>query len=194
VDVDSVATIPFSSGTTGVPKGVVLTHRNLVANLEQLLPQEGKYITKDGVLMVPLPFFHIFGLVVGLLMGCRVNSKVVFLPAFDLERFLQLVQDEKVTRCYVVPPIILALAKHPLVDKYDLSSVKAVLSGAAPLGGDVQEGCMARLNCVVKQAWGMTELSPAGTCTADEEVTSTESRKVISTPTAATTTFLKYAA
>lgn len=178
VDPDSTATIPFSSGTTGVPKGVVLSHRNLVANLEQLMPQEGKYITKDGVLMVPLPFFHIFGMVVGLLMGTRVSSKVIFLPAFDLEKFLQLVQDHKVTRAYVVPPIILALAKHPLVEKYDLSSINAILSGAAPLGGDVQEGCAARLNCVVKQAWGMTELSPAGACTADEEVTAADSRKV----------------
>lgn len=179
VSVDSVATIPFSSGTTGVPKGVVLTHRNIVSNLEQLYPGEGRYVGKDSVLLVPLPFFHIFGMVVGLLMGCRRNSKVVFLPAFDLERFLQLAQNEKATRCYVVPPIILALAKHPLVDKYNLSSVKAILSGAAPLGGDVQDGCAARLKCVVKQAWGMTELSPGGTCTADDEVSTAESRKVI---------------
>ncbi|CAE7563644.1 4cl2 [Symbiodinium microadriaticum] len=101
-------------------------------------------------------------MVVGVLMGCRVRAKVVFQPAFDLERFLQLIQEHKVTRAYVVPPIILALAKHPLVDKYDLSSLKAILSGAAPLGGDVQEGCAVRLKCIVKQAWGMTELSPAG--------------------------------
>mmetsp|Transcript_9055 Transcript_9055/g.13613 ORF Transcript_9055/g.13613 Transcript_9055/m.13613 type:complete len:564 (+) Transcript_9055:70-1761(+) len=172
VNPDSTATVPFSSGTTGVPKGVVLSHRNLVSNILQLMPQEGRYFGKDGVLMVPLPFFHIFGMVVGLLVSTHLNVKTVFLPAFDLEKFLQLVQDHKVTRAYVVPPIILALAKHPLVDKYDLSSLKAILSGAAPLGGDVQEACATRLNCVVKQAWGMTELSPAGSCTADDEVTS----------------------
>ena len=177
VEADSIATIPFSSGTTGVPKGVVLSHRNLVSNLEQLMAQEGKYLV-NGTLICPLPFFHIFGMVAGLLMGCRVHAKVVFLPAFDLEKFLFLVQEHKVTRAYVVPPIILALAKHPLVDSYDLTSLRAILSGAAPLGGDVQEACATRLNCIVKQAWGMTELSPAGSCIADDDVTPTDNLKV----------------
>lgn len=180
VDANSTATIPFSSGTTGLPKGVVLSHRNLVSNMLQLYQQETKHLGKDAVVLVPLPFFHIYGLVLGLLTVARHTTKTVFLPAFDLPKFLELVQTHKVTRTYIVPPIILALAKHPLVDSYDLSSLKTIISGAAPLGGDVQEACSKRLNCIVKQAWGMTELSPGGSITADELVTSPDALKVLS--------------
>lgn len=178
VDPTSTATIPFSSGTTGLPKGVVLSHRNLVANMLQLYQQETKHLGKDAVVLVPLPFFHIYGLVLGLLTVSRHTTKTVFLPAFDLPKFLELIQTHKVTRTYIVPPIILALAKHPLVDSFDLSSLKTIISGAAPLGGDVQEACSRRLNCIIKQAWGMTELSPGGAITADELVTSPDACKV----------------
>lgn len=169
IDPDAICTLPFSSGTTGVPKGVALNHKSIIANLYQLLPQEGKYYGKDGVMMVPLPFFHIYGMVVGCILPLWLNNKTVFMPAFDLVKFLELIQEHKCTRLYCVPPIILALAKHPIVDKYDLSSVESILSGAAPLGGDVQDLAAARLGCKVKQAWGMTELSPAATVTSDED-------------------------
>jgi acyl-CoA synthetase (AMP-forming)/AMP-acid ligase II len=178
VDPTSTATIPFSSGTTGLSKGVILSHRNLVANILQLYEPETKYFLKDTTILVPLPFFHIYGLVLGLLTVARHTTKTVFVPAFDLPKYLELVQTHKVTRTYIVPPIILALAKHPLIDQFDLSSLKTIISGAAPLGGDVQEACARRLNCIVKQAWGMTELSPGGTITQDELVTSPESCKV----------------
>lgn len=137
VDIDpkSICTLPFSSGTTGVPKGVALNHNSIIANLYQLMPQEGKYYGKNGVMMVPLPFFHIYGMVVGCLMPLWLNNKTVFMPAFDLVKFLELIQEHKCTRLYCVPPIILGLAKHPIVDKYDLSSVESILSGAAPLVG-----------------------------------------------------------
>ncbi len=178
VDATSTATIPFSSGTTGLPKGVVLSHRNLVSNVLQIYAPETQYFGTNGVLLVPLPFYHIYGLVLGLLASARYTTKTVFLTAFDLQKYLELVQSHRVTRTYIVPPIILALAKHPLVDSYDLTSLKAIISGAAPLGGDVQEACAKRLNCIVKQAWGMTELSPAGTLTGDEHVTSPDACKV----------------
>jgi acyl-CoA synthetase (AMP-forming)/AMP-acid ligase II len=169
VDPNAIMTLPFSSGTTGVPKGVALNHKSIIANLFQLMPQEGKYYGKDGVMMVPLPFFHIYGMVVGCLLPLWLGNKTVFMPAFDLVRFLELVQEHKCTRLYCVPPIILGLAKHPIIDNYDLSSVESILSGAAPLGGDVQELAAKRLGCKVKQAWGMTELSPAATVTSDDE-------------------------
>jgi acyl-CoA synthetase (AMP-forming)/AMP-acid ligase II len=178
VDPTSTATIPFSSGTTGLSKGVVLSHRNLVSNILQLYPSETKYFVKDTTILVPLPFFHIYGMVLGLLAVARHTTKTVFLPAFDLPKYLELVQTHRVTRTYIVPPIILALAKHPLVDSFDLSSLKTIISGAAPLGGDVQEACAKRLNCIVKQAWGMTELSPAGTISPDDLFTSPEFGKV----------------
>jgi acyl-CoA synthetase (AMP-forming)/AMP-acid ligase II len=92
----------------------------------------------------------------------------VTLPRFDLEQFLQAIQDYRVTRAYLVPPIILALAKHPLVDSYDLSSLISITSGAAPLGMDVAEACAARLGCIVKQGYGLTETSPVTHATPDE--------------------------
>src|SRR6185295_1311795 len=94
---------------------------------------------------------------------------IVTLPRFDLEQFLQTLQDYRVTRAYLVPPIILALAKHPLVDKFDLSSLRSISSGAAPLGSDVAEACATRLGCIVKQGYGMTETSPVTHATPDEK-------------------------
>lgn len=158
-DPHAVATLPFSSGTTGIMKGVMLSHHNLVANTLQCYPYECRFLqptaTKPrGTLLVPLPFFHIYGLVAGLLSSHFYGSKLLFMPSFDLQKFLELIQDYKVTRAFVVPPIVLALAKHPVVDKFDLSSLDCLMSGAAPLGGDLEQACAARLNCLVKQAWG----------------------------------------
>ncbi len=126
------------------------------------MPQEGSHMT-NGVIIIPLPFFHAFGMVMGMCIPLMVGAKVVLMPSFDLVKFLGLIQSEKVTRAYCVPPIILALAKHPIIDKFDLSSLKACLSGAAPLGREIQTECARRLKCVVKQGWGMTELSPVAT-------------------------------
>lgn len=94
----------------------------------------------------------------------------MFLPAFDFKLYLELIQQHRITRSYIVPPVVLALAKHPLVDSYDLSSLQCIMSGAAPLGADVQDACSKRLKCIVKQAWGMTELSPAATMIKDEDI------------------------
>jgi len=179
---DGVAVLPFSSGTTGRSKGVMLTHKNIIANVLQTIAVEGKYLaaTKDtprGTALCPLPFFHIYGFTVGLFVTHFVAGKLVFLPQFDLVTFLELIQKEKVTRGYVAPPILLQLAKNPLVDKYDLSSVQSLLCGGAPLGSDTQVAASKRLNCIVKQIWGMTELSPTGTLAADEAITSVEDLK-----------------
>jgi acyl-CoA synthetase (AMP-forming)/AMP-acid ligase II len=153
--------LPYSSGTTGINKGVMLTHRNLVANICQgepvLLAGEGER------LIAVLPFFHIYGLVV--LMGAAISrgSTLVTMPRFDLEQFLGLLQDQRITRAYVAPPIVLALAKHPLVDNYDLSSLKSIFSGAAPLDASLERACAERLGCEVIQGWGLTETSPVVT-------------------------------
>lgn len=171
-DPDSVCTIPFSSGTTGKAKGVLLTHKNLVANVLQanhILP-----CPLDFVKIIPLPFFHIYGLVIGLFLSPYQGSKLVFMSAFDLVKFLELSEKHKVQQAFLVPPIILALAKHPIVSKYNISSLKVITSGAAPLGHEIQELCAKRLNCSVQQGWGMTELSPLATYTPDKLVVSVE--------------------
>ncbi len=133
VDIDpaeDVAALPYSSGTTGIPKGVMLTHRQIATNLAQLQPA----ITAgpgDRILAV-LPFFHIYGLTALMNAPLRHGATVVVLPRFDLEQFLAAVQNHRITALYVAPPIVLALAKHPLVAHYDLSSLKHVISAAAP--------------------------------------------------------------
>ncbi len=154
--------LPYSSGTTGVSKGVMLTHRNLVANMVQLKGTDRLCRPIDGkdTITAVLPFFHIYGL--GVIMNYALwrGAKVVVFPRFDFEQFLGAIQEHKVTFAHLVPPILLALAKHPLVDKYDLSSLQGIMSGAAPLGGELAQAVEERIGCVVGQGYGLTETSP----------------------------------
>jgi acyl-CoA synthetase (AMP-forming)/AMP-acid ligase II len=150
--------MPFSSGTTGLPKGVMLTHRNLVANIGQA--QAVEQISGDDTVLAVLPFFHIYGMVCILGMGLRAGATIVTQPRFELESFLAAIQTHRVSCVNLVPPIIIALAKHPLVERFDLSSLRNITSGAAPLGPDVQEACARRIGCTVRQGYGLTETSP----------------------------------
>ncbi|WP_171114720.1 MULTISPECIES: 4-coumarate--CoA ligase family protein [Streptomyces] len=157
--VADVAALPYSSGTTGTPKGVMLTHRQIATNLAQLQPAISAG-PGDRILAV-LPFFHIYGLTALMNAPLRVGATVVVLPRFDLEQFLAAIQNHRITGLYVAPPIVLALAKHPAVTRYDLSSLKYVISAAAPLDATLAAACSRRLNLPpVGQAYGMTELSP----------------------------------
>ncbi|MFB7593550.1 4-coumarate--CoA ligase family protein [Streptomyces sp. NPDC056160] len=157
--VADVAVLPYSSGTTGTPKGVMLTHRQIATNLTQLEPAISVG-PGDRVLAV-LPFFHIYGLTALMNAPLRNGATVVVLPRFELDTFLAAVQDHRIGILYVAPPIVLALAKHPVVDRYDLSSLKYVISAAAPLDADLARACSRRLGLPpVGQAYGMTELSP----------------------------------
>eukprot|EP01130_Rhizamoeba_saxonica_P017818 TRINITY_DN872_c4_g1_i1.p1 TRINITY_DN872_c4_g1~~TRINITY_DN872_c4_g1_i1.p1 ORF type:complete len:545 (+),score=158.57 TRINITY_DN872_c4_g1_i1:42-1637(+) len=158
---DAVA-LPYSSGTTGLPKGVVLTHHNLVANLAQIDVIEGPCLTGDDVFVGVLPFYHIYGMQVILNYALIKGITTVVMSRFDFGAFLTLVQTFKISVLHIVPPIILALAKHPVVANFDLSSVQVVFSGAAPLGEEIEHAVTARFaDVIVKQAYGMTETSPA---------------------------------
>lgn len=155
---NDLVVLPYSSGTTGLPKGVMLTHRNLVANLRQM---EGlDYFFETDTLICVLPLFHIYGLVVILNMGLYTCATVVMMPRFELESFLQAAQDYEVSLAHIVPPIVLGLAKHPVVENYRLPKLRTIFSGAAPLGAELSEACMARLGCQIRQGYGMTETSP----------------------------------
>ena len=152
-----VAVMPYSSGTTGLPKGVMLTHRNLIANLVQTDAVEtGELSAFVGV----LPFFHIYGMTVIMNFGLMRGATIVTLPRFELESFLKVLQDWPIALAHIVPPIAVALAKHPVVERYDLRHVKGVFSGAAPLGPELTQALRDRLNVATRQGYGMTETSP----------------------------------
>ena len=158
VAADDLIALPYSSGTTGLSKGVMLSHRNLIANIAQTIIPSA--IKDDELLIAVLPFFHIYGMQVLMNGGLTAGATVITMPRFDLEQFLDLHQRYHITRSFVAPPIVVALAKHPLVDKYDLSSVKQVFSGAAPLSAELALEAGARIGCEFVQGYGMTELSP----------------------------------
>jgi acyl-CoA synthetase (AMP-forming)/AMP-acid ligase II len=155
-----LAALPYSSGTTGLPKGVMLTHRNIVANLAQGAATHT--VTADDVVLCVLPMFHIYGLVVIMNAALSVGATVIVLPRYDLEHVLHAIQTYRITLAPVVPPIVHALVKqHELVDRFDLRSLKCIFCAAAPLSAELSRACIERLHCVIRQGYGMTEASPA---------------------------------
>jgi acyl-CoA synthetase (AMP-forming)/AMP-acid ligase II len=176
--------LPYSSGTTGLSKGVMLTHHNVVANIAQSAAVLD--LSERDVMLGVLPFFHIYGMTVIMNLALYTGATVITMPRFDLEQCLGTLEKYRVTFACVVPPIVLAFAKSPLVDKYDLQSLRVVFSGAAPLKGDLAAATRARLGCRVLQGYGLTETSPVshGARAADDPgsvgppVPNTESRIV----------------
>lgn len=151
--------LPFSSGTSGRPKAVMLTHRTLIANAHQFVI--GMPIADGTRLIAVLPFFHIYGLVIIMLTSLWRRRPLVVMPRFELEPFLEAIARYRVELAPLVPPIMVVLAKHPAVDRYDLSSLKLVMTGAAPLGAEVEEAVARRLGVIVGQGYGMTEVCGA---------------------------------
>ena len=158
-----LAVLPYSSGTTGVAKGVMLSHRNVVANVSQIAELTG-VVPADRLLAI-LPFFHIYGMTILLNLAFVNRATLVTMPKFELGQFLATIERHRCTYLFIAPPIAVALAKHPAVDGADLSSVHSILSGAAPLDGAVADAVAARLGCRVTQGYGMTEMSPVSTLT-----------------------------
>jgi acyl-CoA synthetase (AMP-forming)/AMP-acid ligase II len=158
---DDIVVLPYSSGTTGLPKGVMLTHYNLVANLCQTNGmQDFAAFSEQDVILAALPYFHIYGMVVIMMLGLANGATVVSMPRFDFQEFLATVQKYRLTVLPLVPPIVLGMVKSPAVGQFDLSSVRLVFSGAAPLGEDLARELSKRLGCPVTQGYGMTEASP----------------------------------
>jgi acyl-CoA synthetase (AMP-forming)/AMP-acid ligase II len=153
---DDVALLAPSSGTTGRPKIVVLTHRNLVGNLVSLA--RARFVAERDVLLALAPMFHVYGLQATLNTGLLHGATVVVLPRFELGAFLRAIQDYRVTRADIVPPVAVQLAKSDLIGDFDLSSLRLLVSAAAPLSADVARACGRRLGVRVAQAFGLTEV------------------------------------
>jgi acyl-CoA synthetase (AMP-forming)/AMP-acid ligase II len=158
VDSEDLAVLPYSSGTTGLMKGVMLTHRNLVANIEQAW--NSMPLDDEDVLVGLMPFFHIYGQTVVLNMGLAKGSTIVTMPRFDLDQLLEIVERHGVTWLHIAPPIVLAFATASGIDERDTSSLKMVISGAAPLDAELAQRAESRIGAPIRQGYGMTELSP----------------------------------
>lgn len=155
---EDMAALPYSSGTTGLPKGVMLTHYNLASNARQGLGTA--YFTRDTVLLDFLPFYHIYGLTILMNSGLAIGATQVIMSRFDPELTLRLVEKHRVTNLFVVPPALQVMAAMPDLSRFDTSSLQFIHSGAAPLAPEIGERAREALRCQVQQGYGLTETSP----------------------------------
>ena len=154
--------LPYSSGTTGKPKGVVLTQFNLSANTLQCRSIFGGAVGASDRLVGVLPLFHIYGMTVLMAYNFLAQSELVLLSKFEPQQFLETMQNHTISVGFLVPPIVLFLAKHPMVQGFNMTALRWIVSGAAPLDAVTQSALSDQLQTPILQAWGMTELSPIG--------------------------------
>ncbi|MBA0593865.1 hypothetical protein Gorai_010793, partial [Gossypium raimondii] len=147
INPDDVVALPYSSGTTGLPKGVMLTHKSLVTSIAQQVDGENPnlYFHEKDVILCVLPLFHIYSLNSVLLCSLRVGAAILIMQKFEIVTLMELVEKYKVTIAPFVPPIVLAVSKSPVIDKYDLSSIRMVMSGGAPMGKELEDAARDRL-------------------------------------------------
>ena len=161
----TIATVNYSSGTTGLPKGVEVSHHNLIANLEQTIYM--RYLKKPWdhtnrpreVWVGFLPLYHAYGQLYTIAMAQKLQVSCYIMKQFNYEEFLQTIQDHKVTHLQIAPPIMVMLSKRPETAGYNLDSVTDILCGAAPLSKELQTEISRKLNCEIVQGWGMTEVT-----------------------------------
>ncbi|XP_017036374.1 luciferin 4-monooxygenase [Drosophila kikkawai] len=153
---EDVALIVCSSGTTGLPKGVQLTQMNLAATLDSQI-QPTVIPMEEVTLLTVIPWFHAFGCLTLITTACR-GARLVYLPKFEENLFLSAIEKYRVMMAFMVPPLMVFLAKHPIVDKYDLSSLMVLLCGAAPLSRETEDQIKERIGVpFIRQGYGLSE-------------------------------------
>ena len=158
---ETIAALPYSSGTTGLPKGVMLSHYNLVANVYQVLGPNAAMLTPDDVMLCFLPLYHIYGLTVALTLSLTLGSTLVLMPRFDAQKLCALLIQEGVTMMPVVPPAINALCQAAEAGIFPKNHrVRWIKSGAAPLAPELARRLTSLTGISVVQGYGMTEASP----------------------------------
>lgn len=166
VDPESdVAVLQYTGGTTGLSKGAMLTHHNLLANVHQV--REWMPGLEEGAerILAVMPFFHVYGLTVCLNLATLLGATLVLMPKFDLKQALTLIDKQKPTLFPGAPPIYVAINHSPDVSRYNLRSIKACISGAAPLPVEVQTAFEALTGGKLVEGYGLTEASPVTHCT-----------------------------
>jgi acyl-CoA synthetase (AMP-forming)/AMP-acid ligase II len=158
---DTLGTLPYSSGTTGLPKGVMLSHYNLVANVYQILGPNGAPYVPDDVMLCFLPLYHIYGLTVGLSLSIALGATLVLMPRFEIPRLCSLLVEEGVTTMPMVPPAINALSHTVEAGNFPRNHrLHWIKSGAAPLAPDLARRFTELTGVIVNQGYGLTEASP----------------------------------
>jgi long-chain acyl-CoA synthetase len=158
---ETIAALPYSSGTTGLPKGVMLSHYNLVANVYQIIGPNAAILTPDDVMLCFLPLYHIYGLTVALTLSLALGSTLVLMPRFDMQKLCALLVQEGVTMMPMVPPAINALCQAAEAGIFPKNhKVRWIKSGAAPLAPELARRLADLTGIFVAQGYGMTEASP----------------------------------
>ena len=157
---EDVALLQYTGGTTGFPKGVMLTHKNLVANTMMCNAWLYKCVSGQEIILGILPFFHVYGMTTVLILSVMTKSKMVLMPKFDVEDTLKTIHKQKPTLFPGAPTMYIGLLNHPDIGQYNLSSIKACLSGSAPLPVEVQERFESITGGKLVEGYGLTETSP----------------------------------
>ncbi len=161
---EDIAVLQYTGGTTGTPKGSMLTHANLSANIAQVTLWATNLAAGKEQVMGFLPFFHVFAMTAVMNFGVASGARIIMVPRFDLDEALKLIDREKPTVMPGVPTIYNAMLNHPKIKSFDLSSLKFCVSGGAPLPGEVKSGFEEVSGCSLVEAYGLSETSPLATC------------------------------
>ena len=168
LDPDDVTNMQYTSGTTGFPKGVMLTHHNIVNNGNQIA--DCMKLTNNDRLCIPVPFFHCFGCVLGILVAVSKGATMVLLEQFDAEKVLQAVSEEKCTALHGVPTMFIAELNYPNFDKYDLSHLRTGIMAGSTCPMEVMTNVMNKMGATeITIAYGQTESSPVITQTRTDD-------------------------